>query len=494
MAQTGYTTLLIYASGTASNVPLAANLTSSASGAELALNYADGKLFYKDSGGVVQTLATKGTGSIGGSTTQVQYNLSGALAGSANMTFDGTRLTVADLADSGLTSGRVVYASTGGALVDSVNFTFDGTTATINALNLTNALSVANGGTGQTTAVAAFDALSPTTTKGDLIANNGTDNVRVPVGTNGQVLTADSTAASGVAWAAAGGGISSADIQEFTSVGSSTWTKPTGAKLVYVLAFGGGGGGSAGYKRSTSFPASAAGGGAGGGAGGRVELWIPASSLGSTETVTVGAGGTGGASQTTNDTSGNAGTSGAVSSFGSWINARPGIFGNFGNSLSAASGGAGGGGLAETATSALYYAPSGGNGGGFTGGAAGSSGGYRPGGGGGAGSFPGNNTTANPGGAGGTGGGLLTTSTTTSTGGGTAGAANGNGGNGANASTYFVGGSGGGGGGSSTTTAGTGGNGGYPGGGGGGGGAGHTVNSGAGGNGGNGYVRVITFF
>lgn len=59
MSATGFTPILIYASGTATNVPLAANLTSSASGAELALNYADGKLYYKDSGGVVQVLATK---------------------------------------------------------------------------------------------------------------------------------------------------------------------------------------------------------------------------------------------------------------------------------------------------------------------------------------------------------------------------------------------------------------------------------------------------
>ena len=146
MAQTGFTPILVFASGTASNVPLAANLTSSASGAELALNYADGRLFYKDSGGVVQVLATKATGSIGGSTTQVQYNLSGALAGSANMTFNGTRLTVADLADSGLTSGRVVYASAGGALVDSANLTFDGTTLTANALTTTSTVTI-NGGT-----------------------------------------------------------------------------------------------------------------------------------------------------------------------------------------------------------------------------------------------------------------------------------------------------------------------------------------------------------
>ena len=59
MAQSGYTPILIYASGTASAVPSAANLTSSANGAELALNYADGKLYYKNSSGVVTLLADK---------------------------------------------------------------------------------------------------------------------------------------------------------------------------------------------------------------------------------------------------------------------------------------------------------------------------------------------------------------------------------------------------------------------------------------------------
>jgi hypothetical protein len=59
MAQTGFTPILIYGSGTATNVPSASNLTNSANGSELALNYADGKLFYKDSGGVVQTIASK---------------------------------------------------------------------------------------------------------------------------------------------------------------------------------------------------------------------------------------------------------------------------------------------------------------------------------------------------------------------------------------------------------------------------------------------------
>jgi len=92
MSQSGYTPILIYASGTATNVPLAANLTSSASGAELALNYADGKLYFKNSSGVVTLLSASGGGPAGGSNTQVQFNSSGVLAGSASFTWDGTTL------------------------------------------------------------------------------------------------------------------------------------------------------------------------------------------------------------------------------------------------------------------------------------------------------------------------------------------------------------------------------------------------------------------
>ncbi|MCH8854547.1 MAG: hypothetical protein IID41_18120 [Planctomycetes bacterium] len=42
--------------------------------------------------------------------------------------------------------------------------------------------------------------LNPATTKGDLILQDASATVRLPVGTNGQVLTADSTEASGVKW------------------------------------------------------------------------------------------------------------------------------------------------------------------------------------------------------------------------------------------------------------------------------------------------------
>lgn len=58
MAQSGFTSLLLYASGTPGNTPSASNLISGATGAELALNYADGKLYFKNSSGTVQLLAS----------------------------------------------------------------------------------------------------------------------------------------------------------------------------------------------------------------------------------------------------------------------------------------------------------------------------------------------------------------------------------------------------------------------------------------------------
>jgi hypothetical protein len=65
---------------------------------------------------------------------------------------------------------------------------------------LTLPITVARGGTGQVTASAAFTALSPQTTKGDLIAYTSLP-ARLAVGTDGQVLTAASGQASGWQWA-----------------------------------------------------------------------------------------------------------------------------------------------------------------------------------------------------------------------------------------------------------------------------------------------------
>jgi hypothetical protein len=52
------------------------------------------------------------------------------------------------ITNTGLTSGRVVYSTTGGLETDSANLLFNGTTLTANTLNLTNALGTTYGGTG----------------------------------------------------------------------------------------------------------------------------------------------------------------------------------------------------------------------------------------------------------------------------------------------------------------------------------------------------------
>ena len=81
------------------------------------------------------------------------------------------------------------------------NKTISGLANTISNVSLTAAvtgtLPVANGGTGQTTAIGGFNALSPITTAGDLIIGNGANSAaRLAIGTSAQVLTSNGTTAS----------------------------------------------------------------------------------------------------------------------------------------------------------------------------------------------------------------------------------------------------------------------------------------------------------
>lgn len=85
------------------------------------------------------------------------------------------------------------------------NKTINGSSNTLTVLagtQLSGATPFANGGTGQTSQTAGFDALDPLTTKGDIIAHNGTNSIRVAVGANGTALVADSAQASGLNYAA----------------------------------------------------------------------------------------------------------------------------------------------------------------------------------------------------------------------------------------------------------------------------------------------------
>ena len=80
-------------------------------------------------------------------------------------------------------------------------FTFPNASATV--LTTNDLVTVAQGGTGQNSTSTAMSVLSGLVEKGDISVFDGTKHVRLPVGVNNYVLTADSAQASGVKWAPA---------------------------------------------------------------------------------------------------------------------------------------------------------------------------------------------------------------------------------------------------------------------------------------------------
>jgi hypothetical protein len=83
MAQEGYTPLQTYSSDDPGKIPSAGNLSNNDLGSELAINIADGKLFYKDSSNAVQVIAWRVTPATAGGTGQTSYAAGDLLYASA---------------------------------------------------------------------------------------------------------------------------------------------------------------------------------------------------------------------------------------------------------------------------------------------------------------------------------------------------------------------------------------------------------------------------
>lgn len=165
-------------------------------------------------------LGTVSSGTWQGSTIGVSYGGTGVTTstGTGNVVLsDSPALVTPNLGTPSavnLTNGSALPLTTGvSGILPTANggtnlssFTTNGAVyATSTSVLTTGTLPITSGGTGQTTQSAAFNALSPITTTGDLIIGNGTNSAtRLAIGANTYLLTSDGTTASWQAPPAAG--------------------------------------------------------------------------------------------------------------------------------------------------------------------------------------------------------------------------------------------------------------------------------------------------
>ncbi len=272
--------------------------------------------------------APGGTSAAGGSNSQIQFNNGGVLDGTANATYVGGFLTLANplqLSNSGFNI-QLTAPSLGGSIV----LTLPASTDTLVGLNTSDILTnkFMNATSNQIT--------DSGITTGDLFKGNSTKFVRFPMGTSLQVLRTN-TGATDLEWATIT--TNSINTQDFTSNGS--WTAPAGVTRVFLIGFGGGGGGGGGAGGGSSVAVPTIG---GGGGGGSMQSTIVVTVVPGTQyDIVIGAGGSGGSAGASggSGTDGSSGTNGGDTSFTTHLGSTLAFFGGAGFGVGGAKNGGG---------------------------------------------------------------------------------------------------------------------------------------------------------
>lgn len=173
-------------------------------------------------------------GNASGAPTWSAVSLSADVTGTLPIANGGTGQTTANAAFNALApsqggnSGK--YLKTDGS-----NTSWDA--VDISTADITGTLSIANGGTGQTTATEAFDSLSPTTTLGDIIYRGASDNLRLAGNTTTTKNFLSQTGTGSVSAAPAWSTVTKSDVglSNVENTALSTWAGSSSITTVGTL-------------------------------------------------------------------------------------------------------------------------------------------------------------------------------------------------------------------------------------------------------------------